>query len=90
MSALRRLYYFFEKFVCPARENPIWSQYLKQAATSQRTDLAEDYLTLQQSCKQYRDLLQAYNIGEKRDTMKEVENVARRVGLSMPEKQPRK
>ena len=93
MSVLRRLYYFFEKNVCPARENAIWSQYLKKSASAARTDLAEDYLTLQESCKQYRDLLQSYNIGEKRDTMKEVENVARRVGLSMPEAhkpQPRK
>jgi len=85
MSAVKRLYYYLEKQVVSHKINPIWAQYLRKAAASPgQQSLAEDYLTLLKAAKQYKDLLQSYNIGERRDSKKEVENVARRVGLSMP------
>ena len=91
MSAVKRLYYYLEKQVVSHKINPIWAQYLRKTVGSAGSqDLAEDYLTLLKATKQYRDLLQSYNIGERRDSKKEVENVARRVGLSMPLVKPRK
>ena len=86
MSGLKRLYYYFEKHVVSRKVNPIWADYFKTVARSEGSHAAaEDYLTLLQATKQYKDLLQSYNIGERRDTKKDVEKVARRVGLSMPE-----
>lgn len=87
MASLR-LFYFIEKNVIKAKNNPMWKNYIRN--NSQKIDrnpeIVEDLITLFRSTGEYKvrtiqKLLDLYNIGIYRDPKKHIKSIAEKAGL---------
>jgi hypothetical protein len=85
---VKRLYYYLCKHIIPPQTNHMWKKAIRE--NKLQGSIASEYLYLLKSTRNYaviiiQKLLEEYNIGIARDSKKEIERTARRVGLQVPE-----